>query len=60
MGRCRREEGLSKTKPLVTSDAFVYLFGNVEKENIIGPFTLWTSWQVFDELDFITINGHFW
>jgi hypothetical protein len=46
-------------KPLITFGAFVYFFGDVEKENIIGPFTLGTSGQVFDELDFITINGHF-
>jgi hypothetical protein len=46
-------------KPLITFGAFVYFFGDVEKDNIIGPFTLWTSWQEFNELDFITINGHF-
>ena len=57
---CMVEEGLSKTKPLITFGAFVYFFGDVEKENIIGPFTLGTSWQVFNELDFITINGYFW
>lgn len=32
-----------ETKPLTTSDAFIYFFCNVEKENIIGSFTLWTS-----------------
>lgn len=47
-------------KPLITFDAFVYFFGDIEKDNLINPFTLGTSGQVLDELDFITINGHFW
>lgn len=44
----------------MTFHAFVYDFGDIEEDNIIGPFTLGTGWQESHELGFITINSNLW
>ena len=50
---------MGKTKSQITPEAFVYFGSYIEENNVVGQFTLWTSGQMSDDLDFVSINSDF-
>jgi len=50
---------VSKTKPQITPEAFVYFGSYVEENNVVSMFTLGTTGQMSDDLDFVSINSDF-
>jgi hypothetical protein len=50
---------MGKTKPQITPETFVCFGSYIEENNVVSQFTLGTSGQISDDLDFVSINSDF-